>query len=64
MWCMYLWSLLSSQNQLVWNNVRDIVASIVICGSHLLLDWVTARGNSLGAGNANSANLVSGTQVH
>lgn len=62
-WCMTLWSLWSCRNQLVWNNSRDMVAAIVLRGSQLLSDWMSARDFPLGASIANSVPVVCGAQL-
>lgn len=63
-WCMSFWSIWSSHNQHVWNNVRNIVASIIIRGSQLLFDWVAAHNKSPSVSSVASASMAGGAHVH
>lgn len=46
-WCMSLWSIWSSRNQLVWNNTKDSAATFLVHGNQLLAEWQAAHSSIL-----------------
>lgn len=46
-WGMTLWSIWTTRNQLVWNNIRDSTTTMIMCGNQYLVEWLVARSSPL-----------------